>query len=405
MSKTDWFSTANLGLFIHYDHASQQGIELSWPILGLPYYTGVRTAAEYHASAATFDPVRWQPAELAAKAAAAGMTYAVFTSKHHSGWASWPSKVAPFTIASSPYGKRGGDLVREYADAFRSAGIRVGLYFSLSDWSHPDYPAWTDDQRPYLVGTSPVIRDQARWQQFRSTLKAELTELLTWYGPIELLWFDGQWERTAEVWGTADLRDHIHSLAPNIVINDRLTDAGDYATPEQAIPGEPPDGPWETCLTMSDYWGYVPTDDNYKSIGTIVRSLVEVVSKGGNLLLNVGPRADGTLPSEQRAVLEGMAAWMAVNSAAIHGTRPLHGVSVLDGGWLRWTRRGDHAYAILADVTSGDVTLAHRPGLLDPATAVRLDGGPVTARSIPDGTLITVGETGAMPVVVRFLAY
>ena len=319
MSKTDWFATANFGLFIHYDHASQQGIELSWPILGLPYYSGVRTAAEYHASAATFDPVHWRPAELAAKAAAAGMTYAVFTSKHHSGWASWPSEAAPFTITSSPYGKRGGDLVREYAEAFRAAGLRVGLYFSLSDWSHPDYPAWTDDQRPYIFGTSPVIRDQARWQRFRSVLKAELTELLTWYGPIELLWFDGQWERTADVWDTAELRDHIHSLAPHIVINDRLTDAGDYATPEQAIPGEPPDGPWETCLTMSDYWGYVPTDGNYKSVGTIVRSLVEVVSKGGNLLLNVGPTGTGEIPKPELAVLDGLAEWMSTHGESVLG--------------------------------------------------------------------------------------
>src|SRR5262245_25873671 len=139
MPDLEWFTAARFSLFIHWDHASQQGYEASWPLLGDSGYgrKPAPSAAGYHASAATFDPSAWDPDELAALAKAAGMRYAVFTSKHHSGWASWPSKAAPFTIASSPYGRRGGDLVGEYTTAFRNAGLRVGLYFSLADWSDP----------------------------------------------------------------------------------------------------------------------------------------------------------------------------------------------------------------------------------------------------------------------------
>ncbi len=323
MAAADWFSGARLGLFIHYDHASQQGVELSWPLLGRAEDPGrVEHAADYHATASSFDPVRWDPVDLARHAADAGMRYAVFTTKHHSGWTAWPSKVAPFTIASSPYGRRGGDLVRSYTDAFRAAGIKVGLYFSLADWSHPDYPAWTDEQRPYDFQTGPRIVDQAGWHRFRQVLKDELTELLTDYGPIDLLWFDGQWERSPEVWGTAELREHIHRLAPEVVINDRLTDAGDYATPEQAVPAHPPDGPWETCLTMNDSWGYIPSDQHYKSATRLITSLAEIASKGGNLLLNIGPQPDGSVPQQELTRLDQIGAWLTTHGESIFDTSP-----------------------------------------------------------------------------------
>ena len=345
MSNLDWFRAAKLGLFIHFDHASQQGVELSWPLLGRTGGGATPTAASYHASAATFDPVRWDPAALAERARAAGMRYAVFTAKHHSGWTAWPSEVAPFTIASSPYGRRGGDLVRDYVDAFRAAGLRIGLYCSLPDWSHPDYPAWTDAMRPYRHDTGPAITDPAAWRRFRRVLQDELTELLTWYGDIDLLWFDGQWERTAEVWGSGELRDHIRSLAPDVVINDRLPEAGDYATPEQAVPWLPPAGPWETCLTMNDSWGFIPGDRNYKSLTTIVTYLAEIAGKGGNLLLNVGPDGTGAVPDQELSLLDGLAAWMRTHGESVTGTT---------AGLEPWqfygptTRRGDSVYLHLA---------------------------------------------------------
>lgn len=329
-----WFSHAGLGLFIHYDHASQQGLETSWPLLGGDAGTGSTTPVEdYHRSAATFDPEHWDPADLANHASAAGMQYAVFTARHHSGWSSWPSKVSDRTIASSPYGQskvsdrsiasspygqRGGDLVREYVNAFRSAGLKVGIYYSLSDWGHPQYPAFTDDMRPYQAGSypRPTADDWARYRQY---LKDQLTELLTWYGPIDLLWFDGEWERTAAEWDSAGLERHIRALAANIVINDRLPDHGDYKTPEQFIPAQALAEPWECCMTMCDNWSYVPEDRNYKSLHEILRTLAEVTAKGGNLLLNIGPRGDGSLAPEQAELLRGLGGWMDVNKEAVIG--------------------------------------------------------------------------------------
>lgn len=319
-----WFNGAGLGMFIHYDHASQQGLEASWPLLGGdsgPGYTPEAAVADYHRSAETFDPAAWDPAGLAAQARATGMKYAVFTARHHSGWAAWPSKASERTIASTPYGRRGGDLVKEYVEAFRAAGIKVGLYYSLSDWNHPQYPAFTDEMRPYQHVDYPRA-EAAEWAGYQQYLKDQLTELLTWYGQIDLLWFDGEWERTREEWDSASLEAHIRALAPEIVINDRLIGSGDYRTPEQFIPAQPLAEPWECCMTMCDTWSYVPEDQNYKSLQEIIRTVVEVVAKGGNLLLNVGPRGDGSLPPEQAALLEGLAAWMARNGEAIYDVTP-----------------------------------------------------------------------------------
>lgn len=320
----EWFNHAGLGLFIHYDHASQQGLEASWPLVGGVSglgYSPTNTVSDYHRSADTFDPANWDPEDLANRAAAAGMQYAVFTARHHSGWASWPSKASERTIASSPYGERGGDLVREFVDAFRAKGIRVGLYYSLSNWNHPAYPAFTDEMRPYLHGNYPRP-GAADWAQYQQYLKDQLTELLSWYGPIDLLWFDGEWERTREEWDSAGLERHIRSLAPNIVINDRLIGSGDYRTAEQFIPAQPLAEPWECCMTMCSTWSYVPEDSNYKSLHEIIRTLVEVVAKGGNLLLNVGPRADGSLAPDQARLLEGLATWMESNKESVAGVLP-----------------------------------------------------------------------------------
>lgn len=315
-----WFQEAKFGLFIHWDHASQQGCEISWPLVGRSVSgRPAPTVGEYHSSAATFDPSGWDPARLARLAREAGMRYAVFTAKHHSGWAAWPSSHAPFTIASSPYGRRGGDLVREYTDAFRSEGIRVGLYYSLCDWSHPAYPPWTDDQLPYRGRVE--IQDPEQWKKFQSVLKAQIAELLTVYGPIDLLWFDGQWERTPEEWQVKEIRKHILNLAPDIVMNDRLPTAGDYSTPEQYIPAQGLDGPWESCMTLNNSWAYIPEDSNYKSVAEVLRALTEVVSRGGNLLLNIGPQGNGTIPQPEVDTLQAIGTWMAQHSEAIHGAQ------------------------------------------------------------------------------------
>ncbi len=317
---TTWFDTARFGMFIHWGHSSQQGVELSWPMVGgnaaLP--AGDMTVAEYQSSAATFNPANWDPVALARTAKGLGMQYGVFTSKHHDGYAMFQTKTSTFGVEHSPYGR---DIVREYVDAFRAEGLRIGLYFSLIDWAHPDYPPFTDEDRPYRFGRSKPPEPEP-WSRFVDVMFEQVRELLTNYGTIDVIWFDGGWERTPEQWRAKELEALIRELQPGILINDRLPTVGDFETPEQFVPALAPDRTWETCMTLNESWGYNPRDEAWKSPRQVVHTLCEVASKGGNLLLNVSPMGDGSIMPEQRAILGAMQRWLSQNGASIVGTEP-----------------------------------------------------------------------------------
>lgn len=317
-----WFDSAGLGVFIHWDAASQAGWEISWPMVGgvfsLPNGQEV-TAEEYHALSRTFDPQRWNAPALARLLAAWGARYAVLTAKHHNGFALYDTQLSSHSVMYAPYGH---DIVRQFTDALRAEGLRVGLYFSLSDWHHPDYPSWRDDMRPYVLGVSPPRPNAETWSRYRGYLHGQVRELLSNYGQIDLLWFDGQWERSPDEWDVDGLNAMIRELQPNIMVNDRLPVHGDYATPEQFVPSVPLDGRWETCMTMNESWGYNPADTDYKSAAEILRTLVEVRSRGGNLLLNVSPKGDGSLPSEQVNRMTMVADWMSRNGESVGEVEP-----------------------------------------------------------------------------------
>jgi alpha-L-fucosidase len=316
-----WFDRAALGMFVHWGHVSQRGWEISWPLVGgspaLPACQGVPLET-YYESVKSFDP-RPQSArgwlELARRA---GARYAVLTAKHHDGFALYPTQLSDFSIASTPYG---GDLVREFVEATRDAGLRVGLYFSLCDWHHPDYPAFRDGDRPY---TSFLQRRPSaeQWERYLSFLFGQVRELLTHYGVIDLLWFDGGWERTSEEWRARELHDLIRSLQPDILINDRLPGFGDFDTPEQFIPAQPRDRRWETCLTLNQSWAYNPGDRDYKPPRELVHALCEVAGRGGNLLLNVSPTGSGDLPLEQVERFERLAGWMSAYGESVLDAEP-----------------------------------------------------------------------------------
>jgi alpha-L-fucosidase len=311
-----WFDQARFGMFIHWTHIANRGFELSWPLVGgvdvLPHSDDV-TVEDYYSKALEFAPEPGAVKQWMTLAADAGMRYAILTTKHHDGFALWPTKHTDFSIAQTSYD---GDLVAEYVDAAREAGMRVGFYYSLSDWHHPDYPAFREENKPYLKFLG---RRSDTWDAYLDVLFGQVRELLTNYGQIDVLWFDGQWERTADEWKAAELAAKIRELQPDILINDRLP-GGDYKTPEQAIPATVPEGRWETCMTMNTSWGYVPKDTSYKSATGIVHTLCEIAGKSGNLLLNVSPRADGSLPPEQVERLEAVGEWVRAHGHAIYGT-------------------------------------------------------------------------------------
>lgn len=316
-----WFDTARFGLFVHWSHCSQRGIEVSWPLVGgvfaLPHCSQI-PVDEYHATAATFDPQDWDARELARIAKRAGMQYAIITAKHHDGYAMFHTKQSDYSVEHSPFRR---DIVREFLNAMRDEGLRVGVYFSLIDWHHPDYPAFTDADKPYAFGRGRQP-DPAAWERFTRFMFAQVRELLTGYGPIDVIWFDGGWERTPEQWKSRELEKLVRELQPGILINDRLPGAGDFETPEQFVPVQPLGRRWETCLTINESWGYNVADTHWKPARQLIHTLCEVAGRNGNLLLNVGPMGDGRLQPEVLDRLAAVAAWMSRNGESIVGTVP-----------------------------------------------------------------------------------
>ncbi|MGA7618651.1 alpha-L-fucosidase, partial [Candidatus Binatus sp.] len=212
-----WFNKARFGMFIHWGHCSQRGLELSWPLVGgvgaLPDWQSV-AVDEYHSTARTFNPTKWDARALARMAKRAGMQYAVLTSKHHDGFSMFHTAHSDYSIEYSPF-KR--DIVREYTDAFRAEGLKVGLYYSLIDWHHPDYPAFVESDKPYKWGNWRRSTPE-QWDRFIKFMFAQMRELLTNYGKVDLLWFDGGWERTPEEWKSREFVEMIRSLQPEVVI-------------------------------------------------------------------------------------------------------------------------------------------------------------------------------------------
>jgi len=319
-----WWNNARFGMFIH------------WGLYAVPagkwgakngYGEWIHEEAqiplpEYEKFEKQFNPVKFNADTWAKMAKDAGMKYVVITTKHHDGFNLFKSKYSDWSVSSTPF-KR--DVMKELSTAVRKQGMTMGWYHSIMDWHHPDYlprRSWEKD-RP-TAGA-----DMDRYVKY---LHNEVTQLLKDYGPIGVLWFDGEWENTWTPKYGKELYDLCRKLQPNIIVNNRVSPgrdgmgdaslkAGDYGTPEQYIPATGlPGQDWETCMTMNGHWGYNAYDTNWKSSQTLIRNLVDICSKGGNYLLNVGPRADGTFPPEAVARLHDIGAWMKVNGESIYGT-------------------------------------------------------------------------------------
>jgi alpha-L-fucosidase len=314
--RTQWFRDAKFGMFIHWGAYSVIGRhEWSREMFHIPQ-------AEYDEYARRFNPVNFDPDSWVALAQNAGARYMVITSKHHDGFSIYRSKASDYDMEITPYA---GDPLKMLSQAAARRGMRLGFYHSIMDWHNPDYVpkrAW-ETKEPNKGGNLDKYID---------FMKEQLRELLTGYGEVAVLWFDGEWEHSTAEMRSDEIYDFIRQTSPKTLINDRLFkrepgNKGDFGTPEQFVPAtglkDPSGKPilWESCVTINtDGWGYNKYETEFKTSRDLIRMLIEVVSKGGNLLLNVGPMPDGRIPDEFVTRLNAMGEWMAVNSEAIYGT-------------------------------------------------------------------------------------
>lgn len=366
--RTRWFMEARFGMFIH------------WGLYSIPakgewmMSEAEMTVSEYKQYFDLFDPVDYNPREWVRLAKEAGMQYAVLTAKHHDGFCLFDSALTEYKATNT---KAGRDLVREFVDACREEGIRVGLYFSIIDWSHPDFPKYGDRQHP-MRNNEAYKDEKIDFDRYLEFMHGQVKELVNNYGKLDILWFDFSYDdMCGEKWKATELIKMVRKYQPDVIIDNRLEGSGeehgsiatanpliysgDFASPEQIIP---PEGvrdelgemiPWELCATMNNHWGYCNFDHQYKSPEMLIRKLVECTSKGGNMILNVGPDAKGNIPKESVKILREIGQWMKKNQESVYGC----GICELPKPeWGRYTQKGNVIYAHVYETPLGALPLS-----------------------------------------------
>jgi len=306
--KMEWFKDAKLGIFIHWGIYSVHGIDESWS-----FFNNYISHEDYLKQLDGFTAKNYDPAYWAELISYSGAKYAVITTKHHDGFALWDTKYGNMNAVKQA--SAGRDLLTPFVDGIRDQGLKVGLYYSLPDWSYGDYTHHTKTVMRYKAEEEPE-----RWKKFLNYYQGQLMELSEKYNP-DLWWFDGDWEHSGEEWQVDKVRSMLIEKNPGVILNSRLRGKGDYETPEQGPPVVRPSAKyWELCLTMNDSWGYQHNDTNYKTPQQVIEIFADCISKGGNLLLDIGPKADGTIPGEQEHILKELGTWTDKHKEAIYGT-------------------------------------------------------------------------------------
>jgi alpha-L-fucosidase len=381
--RTQWFRDARFGMFIH------------WGISAIPARgEWVRqneklTIEEYQPYFETFDPVDYNPEEWAKAAKDAGMKYAVLTAKHHDGFCLFDSEYTDYKATNTPAGR---DLIKEYVQAYRTEGLKVGFYYSLLDWHHPDYLVEGDCVVHPMTGVEGYSNKGRDFSKYVTYMHNQVRELLTNYGKIDILWLDFSCgEMTGEKWEATKLVKMVRELQPEIIIDNRLGGnmdleypepyAGDFEGPEQVIPhkgifdelGRPI--PWEACITLNNDWGFSNNKD-YKTAEDVVHALINVTSKGGNLLLNVGPDAKGKIPQWSLDILEEVGDWMELNGESIYGCGP---APYPKPEWGRFTMKDNILYAHITGSNIGQYYMQGMKGKIK------------NGRMVSDGQEIFIG--------------
>jgi alpha-L-fucosidase len=344
-ARMKWWHEARFGMFIHWGLYSTLGRhEWAMEEEGIP-------VAEYERQAKLFKPKPNAARDWAKLAKLAGQKYMVMTTKHHEGFCNFDTKLTNYC---APKQGPGRDLVREYVEAARAEGLRVGFYYSLMDWHHPD-------------GARCKTDEQAR-RRFVDYIHGHVRELMSNYGKVDVLWYDVDWPLTAEEWESEKMNQMVFSLQPHIIVNNRNGLPGDFSTPEQTIRADDKRA-WESCMTMNGSWGYQKADDDWKTPKTIVRNLVTCAKDTGNYLLNIGPKGDGSIPEESVRILTAVGGWMQRNGATIYQSEKCQpGSSEL----ARFSRKGNTLYMHVHFWPGSTVSLG---GLTNQVKSARLLAG------------------------------
>ena len=312
-----WWHEARFGMFIHWGLYSVVGRH-EWVM-----ENEAIPVAEYEQLAKRFKPKPNAARDWAKLAKQAGQKYMVMTTKHHEGFCHFDSKLTDYC---APKQGPGRDLVKEYVEAARAEGMRVGFYYSLMDWHHPD--------------GARALTDEAARRRFLDYIHGQIRELLTNYGKIDVLWYDVAWPfPDAKGWESDKMNEMVFQLQPDIIVNNRNRLEGDFTTPEQTITAS--NRAWESCMTMNDSWGYNKTDDNWKTPKTIVRNLVTCSRDTGNYLLNIGPKPDGSIPEESVRIMTSVGKWMDRNGQSIYQTEKCQ---PRRSNYASFTRNGNTLY-------------------------------------------------------------
>ncbi len=413
--RTAWYRDAKFGMFLHWGAYSVAGVEASWPIMlpNLAPQGGPISQADYQALPQRFNPVKYDAKAWVAAARQAGMQYMVITTKHHDGFCMFDAPGTDYKITKTKFGR---DPVAELVQACKAANMKLGFYYSPPDMNHPGYR----DTSKLATANWEGEPSRPEWKSYLDYMELHIRTLLTKYGDVAVLWFDGLFGQ--DKYDPQRFHKLIGQLSPNTLVNDRLgPDLGDFVTPEQFFPGGipikraelPPElngkvlaqlvdsmaqkkmppkevietltqyqkkmyptAPhpaagefqlWETCMTLNTTWGYCPSDKNFKSADKLIRTLSEVASRGGNFLLNVGPTPEGTFPPEAEERLHGIGEWMAVNRDSIYGTTygPVQGV-----GAIRSTAKNGKVYLHVFEPPPQALQVADFPGKVREVTAL-----------------------------------
>ncbi len=313
-----WWHEAKFGMFIHWGLYSVIG-QHEW----VKEHQGV-PIPQYEILAKHFHPKPNAARDWARLAKRAGQKYMVMTTKHHEGFCNWDTKLTNYNAMQQGPGR---DLVREYVEAARAEGLRVGFYYSLMDWHHPD--------------GARCKTDEAARRRFVDYTHGLIRELMTNYGKIDILWYDVDWPLTADEWESERMNEMVFSLQPEIIVNNRNGLQGDFSTPEQHIQASKAGRAWETCMTLNESWGFNRTDNQWKTPKTIVNNLITCARGGGNYLLNIGPEPDGSVPPASVEILEAVGKWMDTNGKTIYGSERMYAEGY---ALVNFTRKGNTLY-------------------------------------------------------------